>query len=111
MAAWHLDELRKALENHGWRILEQVDGDERRTAAAWRIQRSTRIDPLFLDFDAMGLNFEDVTIVLPLDKAYGASVRGVPLLGVYFYKKSSRAMWHNELAKLLEGLDALEATS
>src|SRR5262245_11892675 len=41
MSQRHLDELAKALNQHGWKIIAQHAGDEKRISGSWEIQRTT----------------------------------------------------------------------
>ncbi len=96
----HLQELRSALEGKGWRLLRQDEGDGYRISAVWRIQRSTRMEPIELFFE--GLN--DLH-VLPIQKAYACAVKDQKEISVYF---GSMKEFRKALPAFVIALDQLE---
>ena len=103
MSEWHLDDLRAALINRGWRILQVHPGDDYAVSGSWEIQRSTRVPPLWIDFEGL-----DDLRTLPMDKSYGCHVRGGPS-SLYFRRPGGR--WQTELEKFVTSLDAVTSTS
>jgi hypothetical protein len=51
MAQWHLDDLRNALNQKGWRVLAELDGNDYDISGSLEIQRSTKRPALHIDFD------------------------------------------------------------
>ena len=100
MSKWHLDELRKALTQRGWRIINELPGDDFKTSGSWEIQRSTKSSTQFVDFDG----FDDMQCRSPAE-SYACRVRGHAALSIYFGK--SRKTWNAALKTLLAGLDEL----
>ena len=97
MADWHLDDLRKALANGGWKLLAIHDGDGRAISGSWEIQRSTRKAPAMIDFDGL-----DDLSCLPMNESYACHVRGGgPSL--YFSKPGPK--WREELTAFVHALN------
>ena len=100
MSDAHLRELRRALEQKGWRVLSEEEGDGYRVSGVWRIQRSTREEPAELLFEG----FDDIR-VLPVERAYACEVRGHKEIGLYF---GSMKEFRKALPAFVRGLDVLE---
>ena len=72
MALWHLQELQSALEQRGWRLSQELPGDDHKISATWLLTRSgAPPNELHLDFEGL-----DEKRVLPLAEAYACQVRG-----------------------------------
>ena len=100
MGDTHLDELRTALEQKGWRLLSQQDGDGYRISGVWRIQRSTRIGLTEILFEG----FDDMR-TLPVEQSYACEVKGHKELGLYF---GSMKEFRKALPAFVRALDVLE---
>ncbi len=83
MAKWHLQELRIALEQKGWRLIAEEPGDDNSISAYWNLQRSLNDPTLLIGFEGQG-----ETGFLPLHKTYGCSIVGKENIGLYFTKRS-----------------------
>ena len=108
MAQWHLDELRNLLQRRGWSIIAQQAGDGYSVSATWVIQRSTRFEPLLIDFEGL-----DDMETLPLEQSFGCYIRGRSSTGMYFGRKGHksserRANWDEELAKFVDQMNQPE---
>ena len=99
MSEWHLDELRAALLNKGWKLVAVHGGDGHAVSGSWEIQRSTRHPPLWLDF-----NGRDDLKCLPMSESYACEVRG---LGPQLYFRRPGDKWRTELEAFVCNLDAL----
>lgn len=96
MAQWHLDEIRSALESHGWRITAELPGDEYKVSATWELRRAGDTRTLIIDFDGL-----HETHVLPLIESYACSARDTNH-SLYFRRRgqsgsTARERWLNEL--------------
>jgi hypothetical protein len=105
MAQWHLDELREALHRRGWRLTEEMPGDDYRISASWALERSGQ-QPARMVIDFEGL---DDMNTLPISESYACSVRG-STNSLYFRRRGetesqSRARWQSELADFVAGVD------
>jgi hypothetical protein len=97
MAQWHLDEIRSAFENHGWRITAELPGDEYKVSATWEFRRAGDSRTLVIDFDGL-----HETHVLPLIESYACCARDTNH-SLYFRRRGqsgsrSRERWLNELS-------------
>lgn len=104
MALWHLEELRTSLEKRGWRFVAELPGDDRSISASWKFVRSSPDDVLIIDFNGL-----DDMETLPIEAAYGCSVRDRNGLGLYFGRKGvanseQRRRWQTELKDLVAKL-------
>jgi hypothetical protein len=93
-------ELRNALKAKGWGALSEDGGDGYRISGVWRIQRSTRIGAIELDFDGM-----EVLQGLPMAQACGCLLKGKSNLEIYC---GSMRTFRNALPEFISKLDALE---
>jgi hypothetical protein len=98
----HLKELRTALEQKGWRVISQEEGDGYRISGAWCIQRSTRIEPTQVLFEG-----SDDMAVLPVERAYACAVKDHKEIGLYF---GSMKQFRKALPEFIRALDELEGT-
>ena len=100
MSDTHLHELRTALEEKGWHLISQEEGDGYRISAVWRIQRSTRVQPTEIVFAGL-----DDMRTLPVERAYACEVKDHKDIGLYF---GSMKEFRKALPAFLHGLDTLE---
>jgi hypothetical protein len=100
MGDTHLDELRNALEQKGWNVVSQEDGDDYRISAVWRIQRSTRAEPTNLLFAGL-----DDMRTLPIEQAYACEVQGRKDVSLYF---GSMKEFRKALPGFIAALDHVE---
>jgi hypothetical protein len=98
MAAWHLDELRAALERRGWGCTE-IPGDDYRVSATWELRRAGDGRVLHVDFEGL-----DDLRTLPLAESYGCKVREGDL-SLYFRRQRARKLWEADLRAFVEGLE------
>jgi len=96
----HLKELRTALEQKGWRVLSEEEGDGYRISGLWRIQRSTRVEPTELLFEGL-----DDMRTLPVERAYACAVKNHKDVGLYF---GSMAEFRKALPAFVRALDELQ---
>ena len=105
MAQWHLDQLRDALQQRGWRLTGEMPGDDYRISGSWAFERSGQpASRLVIDFEGL-----DDMNTLPMSESYSCAVRGSPH-SLYFRRKgeaSSRASerWSSELSAFVAGVD------
>jgi hypothetical protein len=104
MAAWHLDELRTALEKRGWRITAELPGDDYKISGTWELRRGGDTRTLLLDFEGL----DDIR-TLPLAESYACQLRGTSQ-SIYFSRRgeggsSARERWQSELASFVKGVD------
>src|SRR5262245_57077605 len=100
MGDTHLQELRTALEQKGWRLLSQTEGDGYRISGVWRIQRSTRREPSEILFEGL-----DDKQTLPVERAYACEVKGHKEISLYF---GSMKEFAKALPAFIRALDVLE---
>ncbi len=105
MAQWHLQELRVALEQRGWRLISEQPGDDNSISAYWHLQRSDNEPTLVIAFQGLS-----ETACLPLSKSYGCSIVGKENIGLYFKKRSREnkerhQQWQEELQKFIGRLE------
>ena len=96
----HLNELREALEEKGWLVLSEKEGDGYRLSRVWQIQRSTKAAATELLFDGL-----DDLQVLPIERAYACHVADKKNLSIYF---GSMKEFRKALPTFVAGLDGLE---
>ena len=96
----HLHELRTALEQKGWRLISQEEGDGYRISGVWLIQRSTRVRPIEICFEGL-----DDMQTLPLERAYACEVKDHNEISLYF---GSMKEFRKALSAFVTALDALE---
>ena len=101
MAQWHLQELRVALEQRGWRLISEQPGDDNSISAYWHLQRSVNEPTLVIGFEGQGQ-----TDCLPLSKSYGCFVVGEENIKLYFKRRSQEnkerhQQWQEELQKFI----------
>ncbi len=100
MGDTHLNELRRALQDKGWRVLSEREGDGYKISRAWQIQRSTTAAVTELLFDGL-----DDLQVLPIERAYACHVAGRRSVSIYF--GSMKEFW-KALPTFMSRLDSLE---
>lgn len=103
MSLAHLQELRVALAEAGWKIVaERLRGEDNvMGAATWEVHRGDRTLAVFIDFDGFGCMGEDV----PLEMSSGCDVRGRRDGGLYFRRiNRSRELWLRDLAAFIDSL-------
>ncbi len=105
MAAWHLEDLRNALEKSGWRVTDELQGDEYKISATWRIRRNSPVMTLSIDFNGL-----DDMRTLPIEQSYGCSVREKPGCDLYFGRKGlkgsdQRTRWQSDLKGFVATLE------
>jgi hypothetical protein len=107
MSLSHLNELRAALNERGWKIVAErrrEDDDDIRCGATWEVVRANGgVSPLLLiDFDGCDWWGND----LPLEKCYACYVRGRRGVSLYFRRiNRSRKLWLRDLAAFLDALE------
>ena len=100
MGDTHLHELKIALEEKGWRLISQEEGDGYRISGVWRIQRSTRVRPTEILFEGL-----DDMRTLPVEQAYACEVKEHKDISLYF---GSMKEFRKALPAFVHSLDALE---
>ena len=100
MGDTHLDELKGALEQKGWRLILRGAGDDYRISGIWRIQRSTHVPPTEILFAGL-----DDLRALPIERAYACEVKDHKNIGLYF---GSMREFRKALPEFVHALDALE---
>ena len=102
MADWHLRDIRNALEQRGWQLATEEEGDDVRVSGTWLIRRDVEVR---IDFDGL-----DERVCLPMEQSYGCSVRGSGL-SLYFRRygsdAASHARWTSDLSAFAKSLDDL----
>jgi len=104
MAQWHLDELRAAFEHRGWRIADELPGDDRGVSASWRFVRSGSPPEIIVDFEGV-----DDLKTLPITESYACRLRDT-LHSLYFRRRgtndvAARERWQRELASFVAGVE------
>jgi hypothetical protein len=105
MATWHINEIKRMLEDSEMMISSKLDGNDYDVSETWVICTKEG-KQYFLDFE--GLDDEDV---LPLEKSYGLKIRGDSSPGLYIPKRKPRdsrprseKTWSKDLHKFIEKL-------
>ena len=98
MSQTHLLDLRRALEQYGWTISDELGGNDYDISGSWLVTRSDESATLHIDFEGL-----DDLETLPMDKAYACRIRENPKLGAYFARKNRS--WPSELAKFIRELN------
>jgi hypothetical protein len=103
MAQWHLEQLRSALETRGWRLVEELPGDDYRIAGSWSFERPAS-GQLIIDFEGL-----DDMKTLPVAESYACSVRGASP-SLYFRRKGvggsrQAERWPEELAAFVASVE------
>lgn len=98
MSIQHLRDLRTALERSHWVVIEELPGNDTNISAIWRVARPNGSHCAHLEFGGA-----DDLRVLPIDKAYGVSVREAKGLGAYFARVGRT--WPQELDRFIERLN------
>ena len=102
MSQSHLNELRAALTDHGWKVRTRAPDEDVRGAGTWELRRGSDDQPILIDFDGLGPMGE----TLPLDQSYGCQVRDVSNASLYFRRiNRSRKLWKADLAAFIAALD------
>jgi hypothetical protein len=101
MGDTHQQELRTALEEKGWRVISQEEGDGYRISGVWRIQRSTRLPPTQILFQGL-----DDMRTLPVEQAYACEIKDHKGIGLYF---GSMKEFRKALPAFVRALDMLES--
>ena len=104
MAQWHLEELRAALSQQGWRVTQELPGDDYEISGTWQVERAGNRQPLLIDFEGQG----DMN-VLPLERSYGCRLRAGDA-SLYFRRRGTndpkaRERWVLELSNFVESLN------
>jgi hypothetical protein len=105
MAVWHLEELRCALENRGWRLIAQLPGPDHNVSAVWLLKRGSNEPMAQIAFEGLG----DAS-TLPLEQAYGCHLIGDEGSSLYFKKRSRddgprHKIWQRQLEDFVARLD------
>ena len=106
MSVSHLNELRAALTEGGWKIVAERlrDEDDVQGAATWEVRRDGGSPPVLIDFAGLGGMGEDI----PLEESYGCKVRGRGDVGLYFRRiNRSRELWLRDLSEFIRSLDTV----
>jgi hypothetical protein len=105
MAAWHLEELRTALENRGWRLIAQLPGPDHNVSAVWLLKRRSDEPMAQIAFEGL-----DDLSALPLEQAYGCHLIGDAETSLYFKKRARddrprHRIWRKQLEDFITRLD------
>jgi hypothetical protein len=103
MSQHHLDDLKNALEQKGWKILENRPGNDYDISGSWVIRRSEFLPPLTIDFNGL-----DDLNCLPMAQSCGCSIRDRPNISLYFTKKKKQGRWKKTLDAFVDSLDSFE---
>src|SRR5262245_40369167 len=103
MAQWHLDELRAALERRGWRMSEELPGNDYDISATWKLIRSGTDGEVLIDFDGL----DDMNTV-PIAESFGCRARGTGLK-LYFRRRGKsdppqRERWRSDLMSFVSAV-------
>lgn len=79
MSHEHLENLRNKLEQIGWIVAEELEGNDYDISAVWLITRPNGSKKLHIDFQGL-----DDMVTLPIEKSYGCKVREFPKISLYF---------------------------
>jgi hypothetical protein len=107
MSLSHLQELRAALVDNGWKIVvERVRGEENvQGAATWEVRRDDGGPSVLIDFAGFGGMGEDI----PLEQSYACEIRGRGNPGLYFRRiNRSRELWLQDLSSFVNSLEAAD---
>ncbi len=97
MAERHLDHIKDAPMQRGWRVSIAGDGNDYDTSGTWQINREAKVGPLHIDFNGL-----DDMSTLPVNEAYGCRVRERPDISLYFAKPKT---FNVDLEAFIEQLD------
>ena len=95
MSAFHLDELKKALEKHHWVVVAESEGDDYKISSFWHVERPDGSQGFKLAFD--GLHESGV---LPVEKSYACHIERNPEISLYFSKPGTK--WKESLNSFME---------
>ncbi|HYE71935.1 MAG TPA: hypothetical protein VEF04_01335 [Blastocatellia bacterium] len=102
MAQWHLQEIREAFENRGWRFVGELPSDDHNVSAYWQFQRSPKEPVITIAFEGL-----DDLETLPLEQAYGCHIVGQETIGLYFKRRSRddkerHKIWRKSLVEFID---------
>jgi hypothetical protein len=105
MAVWHLEELRTALENRGWRLIAQLPGPDHNVSAVWLLKRSPNEPTAQIAFDGL----DDMSTLSP-EESYGCRLIGNEKVSLYFKKRSRddgprHRIWRKQLEDFVARVD------
>lgn len=98
MSIHHLRELRAALEQNHWTVVEELPGNDFDISGVWRIARPDGSQVFYLEFQG-----RDDLRALPMEDAYGIKIREAPEVGAYFARVGRT--WPAELGRFISNLN------
>lgn len=98
-----MHDLRNGLEHRHWRVTQELPGDDYRISAVWKVARPNGKQVFHLEFQGL-----DESAVLPIERAYGCSIREAPDISAYFARVGRT--WPEELQAFFDKLDAWAKT-
>lgn len=101
MSRPHLQDLERALNRRGWRIVTVLPGNGYDISATWELCRGGEERSVYLEFEGQ----DHDGYCRPLERSFGCQVRGRPQEGLYFRRvNASRALWEKELEAFVKSL-------
>ena len=95
---YHLNDLRKALENKRWVLTDVLEGNGYDMSGVWQLERYGK--KIEIRFDG-----QDDLEVLPMEKAFGCSA--APYLGVSLYFAPKNKSWEKLLHVFISKIERL----
>lgn len=107
MAQWHIDELRKALENRNWKVQDEPYSHNNRMTGAWRLKKGDFSTIIFFEgYDESG--------VFEFEKSFGCNLKDKNDVALYLpkhkpkkAKPNSLKAWQSELNEFIQGVEDL----
>jgi hypothetical protein len=95
---YHLNDLRKALENERWVLTDVLEGNGYDISGVWQLERYG--EKIEIHFDG-----QDDLKVLPMEKAFGCSA--IPYLDVSLYFAPRNKSWNKLLQLFISKIESL----
>jgi len=104
MSNQYIEKLESGLIEKGWKILQKEEEVDWAISGVWKIQRSSKISPFYLEFD--GMDAIGSNKITPMVSSDGCYIRGNK--NIYLRFKNYEKEWSKKLNLFLSELDRLE---
>lgn len=95
---YHLHDIKTALNDNHWKVIDELPGNDYDIAAVWQIARPNGLNILHIEFEGL-----DDMKTLPIERAYAIKIREAPDIGAYFSRPSRS--WITELEQFMSKLE------